>query len=552
MALTPEKATASWRSWARARIGAALPELSDLSPEMLPTSVLPIIAQIGAKAAAAKVASSAASAAIGQSAVEPVVVAASGETRLAALTGLAQMATDSAIRQTSVNIAFVDGNIRDIATLVKNIAADRQVFILDTKTDGVAQIAAVLGRMKGVTSVQILSHGSEGNLYLGSGVLNRASMRTTHAAELKTIKAALASTADILIYGCDFAAGPDGNLAVQELAKRTGADVAASTDATGATALGGDWTLETTVGQIEAGNTLTATQMANWNNLLDVIPLGGGLGAFSFAVNNKIYSVNITTGKATLLYTDTALATNGLNGLAFDSTTGIFYYADNASSTFSKAIYAYNAKTGVRSVVTSDVTGFGVVLGASGLGSGGGSFSDGSYYFGLEGDSTTNNKDVLYKVNFNTGGLTISSIQLIDNTSIASSNEFGDLIVRADLGKVYVFNAGTSSGVTEYNLTLGASPSLTFVQTDTKAVVQAATDRNGTMYTVSTTFQSFDPTGSGTLGTAKTITTDGSTTIASAFDAANAVSAESSIAGRTWNDANSNRVRSAIPSFFLL
>ena len=55
---------------------------------------------------------------------------------------------------------------------------------------------------------------------------------------------------DLLIYGCHFGAGTTGRLAVQALARATGADVAASDDLTGNAALGGDWDLEVTEGDV--------------------------------------------------------------------------------------------------------------------------------------------------------------------------------------------------------------------------------------------------------------------------------------------------------------
>ena len=48
------------------------------------------------------------------------------------------------------------------------------------------------------------------------------------------------------------------------LATATGADIAASTDNTGAAALGGEWILEATTGTVEA----QAIDVAGWNGLL--------------------------------------------------------------------------------------------------------------------------------------------------------------------------------------------------------------------------------------------------------------------------------------------
>ena len=61
----------------------------------------------------------------------------------------------------------------------------------------------------------------------------------------------LADNGDILIYGCNVATG-DGTDFVEQLSEITSADVAASDDLTGNSALGGNWELEVEPGSIEA------------------------------------------------------------------------------------------------------------------------------------------------------------------------------------------------------------------------------------------------------------------------------------------------------------
>ena len=78
----------------------------------------------------------------------------------------------------------------------------------------------------------------------------------------------MSGDADILVYGCDFAGGNAGELAVSTLAQITGADIAASHDITGNEQLGGDWDLETTTGVIEA-ETLIAE--ASWSGTLATV-----------------------------------------------------------------------------------------------------------------------------------------------------------------------------------------------------------------------------------------------------------------------------------------
>ncbi|MFP8781513.1 DUF4347 domain-containing protein, partial [Hydrogenophaga sp. RWCD_12] len=87
-----------------------------------------------------------------------------------------------------------------------------------------------------------------------------------HQAALQTVAASLTADGDILIYACDFASGEAGQTTLQLLAQYTSADVAASTDTTGDQSLGGDWTLEASVGAVEA-STVVPTDWVHTLNL---------------------------------------------------------------------------------------------------------------------------------------------------------------------------------------------------------------------------------------------------------------------------------------------
>ncbi|MEQ1710908.1 MAG: tandem-95 repeat protein, partial [Hyphomicrobium sp.] len=86
---------------------------------------------------------------------------------------------------------------------------------------------------------------------MGSDLLTEADL-SAHATALATIGGALSATGDILLYGCNITSGDEGSGFVETLAGLTGADIAASNDDTGASALGGDWVLEAHSGEIGA------------------------------------------------------------------------------------------------------------------------------------------------------------------------------------------------------------------------------------------------------------------------------------------------------------
>ncbi|MFZ1815337.1 MAG: DUF4347 domain-containing protein [Rhizobiaceae bacterium] len=175
--------------------------------------------------------------------------------------------------QTASQVLFVDAGVDDPQELISGLPSGTEVVFLDSANDGLAQIAAYLAGRDGIDAIHIVSHGSSGSLELGNGSLTLESMDGEHAGLLAAISTSLSQDADILIYGCNFAAGPMGADAVARLSELTGADIAASDDLTGAAALGGDWDLEVQAGSIETAAlaaldfqsvlTIDAQQVAN-------------------------------------------------------------------------------------------------------------------------------------------------------------------------------------------------------------------------------------------------------------------------------------------------
>jgi len=144
---------------------------------------------------------------------------------------------------TITNIVFIDAAVPDYRTLIAGLPNNSTYFVLDTQKDGVAQIEQYLAGYSNLDSIQILSHGSQGSLYLGNTVLSNNTLKK-YQDQLASIGSHLKDTGDILFYGCNVAQGDMGLQFIDALAKATGADVAASNDITGSAALGSDWQLE--------------------------------------------------------------------------------------------------------------------------------------------------------------------------------------------------------------------------------------------------------------------------------------------------------------------
>jgi glucose/arabinose dehydrogenase len=147
------------------------------------------------------------------------------------------------------NLVFVDADISDVATLTKNIK-NAEIIFLDRNLDGVVQITNALNQRSDVDSVHVFSHGSSGDILLGSSHLNLGNLQN-YSSSFNHWQDALTEDADILLYGCDVGAGADGLEFVKQLSQMSGADIAASNNITGNVALGGDWELEVKAGKLE-------------------------------------------------------------------------------------------------------------------------------------------------------------------------------------------------------------------------------------------------------------------------------------------------------------
>ena len=148
-------------------------------------------------------------------------------------------------------VAFVDTSVADYQSLIDTLRPGVEVALIGGGDAGLTQMAQWALTHSGYDAIHLISHGGEGEVRIGTDSLTTTTVsETVRQAELATIGAALTPDGDLLIYGCDVAQGTDGQSLLQDIARDTGADVAASADLTGAAALGGDWVLEASTGTI--------------------------------------------------------------------------------------------------------------------------------------------------------------------------------------------------------------------------------------------------------------------------------------------------------------
>ena len=165
-------------------------------------------------------------------------------------------------------ILFIDDQLSDIDQLLDNLSDDVEVYHIESNEDGVAFIADVLANSEKIyDAVHIVSHGDSGELRLGDAILTRANLAGETLLHIQSWGESIADEGDILIYGCRVAEGDSGESLVKAISVLTGADIAASTDDTGAAAMGGDWDFEVRAGDVEADIAFPENTRVQWGHL---------------------------------------------------------------------------------------------------------------------------------------------------------------------------------------------------------------------------------------------------------------------------------------------
>jgi hypothetical protein len=147
----------------------------------------------------------------------------------------------------SRELIFIDAGVPDYQQLLDDLSARHNR----------GNHSDTLAGYQDLDAVHVVSHGADGSVQLGNARLTNDTL-DAYAISIEGWQEALTDKADLLFYGCDLASGDEGRSPIEILSFLTGADIAASTDLTGAKALGGDWVLEYTVGGIESNVAVSA------------------------------------------------------------------------------------------------------------------------------------------------------------------------------------------------------------------------------------------------------------------------------------------------------
>ncbi|AOY79568.2 DUF4347 domain-containing protein [Moorena producens JHB] len=209
---------------------------------------------------------------------------------------------------TSSTIVFIDAAVENYQELANGVEPGTEVVILDSSQDGIEQITAALAGREGIDNIQIVSHGAEGMLQLGSTQLNSENLEA-YQAQLEQWGDALTESGDILLLGCNVAGDDHGVAFVEELSQVTGADIAASDDLTGSNELGGDWVLEVATGMVDAPLAFQVAAMEAYNSVLATYKVTNTNDSGAGSLRDAIIKANATPGVKDVIDLSGAVAT---------------------------------------------------------------------------------------------------------------------------------------------------------------------------------------------------------------------------------------------------
>ncbi len=174
-----------------------------------------------------------------------------------------------------LELIIVDPRVMDfeqlIADMTRNAPSRRlEVVILRPDRDGLRQVTDILARYQQLHAVHLISHGAANGVAIGNTWLSSLNIGS-YSQQFQQWQLALAAHADLLFYACNLAQNESGQNLLRDIGQWTGADVAASADATGSSVRGGNWRLEYSSGYIESAVPITLQAQSTWRGLLPVL-----------------------------------------------------------------------------------------------------------------------------------------------------------------------------------------------------------------------------------------------------------------------------------------
>jgi VCBS repeat-containing protein len=164
-------------------------------------------------------------------------------------------------------LVAIDSQVDQYQHLLAGVIPGAEAIILNAREDGVEQLTQALRSRPHIRQLHLIAHGKPGWLQLGNSSLSLETLNQ-YAPQLQTWFCR--PDVQLLLYGCQVAAGDAGLEFIEKLSRLTGTRIAASTTLTGSSALGGDWDLDVQTGDGEIAIALDPKTRATYASVLVV------------------------------------------------------------------------------------------------------------------------------------------------------------------------------------------------------------------------------------------------------------------------------------------
>ncbi len=214
-------------------------------------------------------------------------------------------------------------------------------------------------------------------------------------------------------------------------------------------------------------------------------------GYILVSLNNSVYYVDIATGNAKFLFTDSG--TTNINSLAYDPYRHMVYYTYSltGSPTNDKTVRRYDYERDTLGVLTTNVNNLGIPTYDAGVESGAAAFYNGSLYLGIEGyassGANSNRESAIWKMDFDTSYAPTGNYAQVyavpgDNGSGTLLHDWSDFGIND--GILYDFD-GAASNRDFYHMNLQSGGTVNFSPTPSTLVPrQVSVDWTGQVYNV--------------------------------------------------------------------
>ena len=230
-------------------------------------------------------------------------------------------------------LMIIDSRLSNIDNLIERRRKGLIPIIVQQDENGLDAISQAMLKYPDAATIHVVSHGESGEILLGNSSINEDQLNTKTGSIHQWKNDKVLARPDLIVYGCNVAKGQVGQDFIKKLSAVTGFDVAASTNLTGQSSLGGDWELESNTGWIDASLAWQDTDIIQIQGVLANFTVNSladsGAGTLRDALDNLVAdgdtinfnvtgTITLTTGELTIA-NDITLTGPGSANLSIDA-----------------------------------------------------------------------------------------------------------------------------------------------------------------------------------------------------------------------------------------